>query len=241
MNIKPGILVTHPWYKELEENGYFIKDKDGKTVTEFYWGGNASFIDFDNPKAVNWWKDQLKEKFLDNGCTGIWNDNNELELEDVEIPSSRVKQLYPLKMSKAAYEVFKEVNPSDRPWNYSRSGYAGIQHMLNLVWRQHKHMDNLKYNQYMSIGFGLSGMPFMAMILVVSREKSLRKSFLYEQVKQQYSKPDLSSILREDKSHRALDVSELQTHNQEPHQGTLPYAPIHLQLCLPEHRHKQTP
>ena len=161
MNIKPGILVTHPWYKELEENGYFIKDKDGKTVTEFYWGGNASFIDFDNPKAVNWWKDQLKEKFLDNGCTGIWNDNNELELEDVEIPSSRVKQLYPLKMSKAAYEVFKEVNPSDRPWNYSRSGYAGIQRYAR-TWSgdNTSTWTTLKYNQYMSIGFGLSGMPF---------------------------------------------------------------------------------
>ncbi|MCQ2411865.1 MAG: glycoside hydrolase [Sphaerochaetaceae bacterium] len=161
MNIKPGVLVSHPWYAELDQKGYFLKDQNGKTVTEFYWGGNASFIDFDNPEAAAWWKGQLKDKFLENGCTGIWNDNNELELEDISLPAYRVKQIYPVKMAKVAYEAFKEACPDNRPWNYSRSGYAGIQRYAR-TWSG----DNtstwtaLKYNQYMGIGFGLSGMPF---------------------------------------------------------------------------------
>lgn len=161
MNIKPGVLVSHPWYDELDRKGYFIKDNEGKTVVEFYWGGQASFVDFNNPDAANWWKEQLKAKFLQNGCTGIWNDNNELELEDFQIPVYRTKQLYPLKMVAVAYKAFKEIHPDARPWNYTRSGYAGIQRYAR-TWSgdNTSTWETLKYNQYMGISLGLSGLPF---------------------------------------------------------------------------------
>lgn len=161
MNIKPGILTSHPWYRELKEKGYFIKDSNGKPYQEFFWGGDASFIDFNNHAAKEWWKSQLKEQYLDHGCTGIWNDNNELELEDIELEAYKTKTLYPIKMSEASYEVFKEQNPSKRPWIYSRSGYAGLQRFAR-TWSGDNVSDwkTLKYNQYMGIGMGLSGMPY---------------------------------------------------------------------------------
>jgi len=161
MNIKPGILTTHPWYKELAEKGYFIKDSDGKPYAEFYWGGSASFIDFNNEKACNWWKTQLKEQLLDYGCAGIWNDNNEFEIEDIGVPSYNIKSIMPMLMQKASYEICKENKPKQRPWISSRSGYAGMQRYTR-TWSGDNcsNWETLRYNQYMGVGFGLSGIPY---------------------------------------------------------------------------------
>jgi len=161
MNIKPGILVSHPWYGELKEKGFLIKDQEGKPYQEFFWGGEASFIDFNNPQAKEWWKSQLKAQYLDHGCTGIWNDNNELELEDVGLEAFKTKALYPIRMAQASYEAFKEERPDERPWIYSRSGYAGLQRFAR-TWSGDNVSDwkTLHYNQLMGIGFGLSGLPY---------------------------------------------------------------------------------
>ena len=161
MNIKPGILTSHPWYGQLAEKNFFITDRKGSPYIEFFWGGEASFIDFSNDKAKAWWKSQLKSQYLEHGCSGIWNDNNELEIEDPEIPASIDKTLYPVKMTEAAFEAFKEFLPSRRPWIYSRAGYTGIQR-FSRTWTGDNVSDwrTLKFNQYMGIGLGLSGIPF---------------------------------------------------------------------------------
>ncbi|WP_291637621.1 TIM-barrel domain-containing protein, partial [Clostridium sp.] len=165
MNIKPGILTTHPWYKELCDKGYFIKDEKGNPYTEFYWGGEASFINYTNKDAYNWWKDQLIEQFLDNNCAGIWNDNNEFEIEDSEVDLYKIKSVLPMMMCSASYDAFKEKdkinNENNRAWIISRSGFSGIQRYAR-TWSGDNSSDwkTLKFNQYQSIGFGLSGIPF---------------------------------------------------------------------------------
>lgn len=161
MNIKPGILKTHPLYDELAAKGYFIKNEEGQPYTDFFWGGEASLIDFMNPDAFAWWKNKLKEAYLDNGCSGIWNDNNEFEMENPEIDSYRIKTLLPVEMCRASAEAFEEFAPGKRGWIYSRSGYAGIQRYAR-TWSGDNVSDWVSYknNQYMSVGFGLSGMPF---------------------------------------------------------------------------------
>jgi alpha-glucosidase len=161
MNIKPGILTTHPWYGELRDKGYFITDRQGKAYTEFYWGGEASFLDFSKSGARQWWKEKLKENYIDCGCAGIWNDNNEMELEDAELDAYKDRNLFSVKMSQAAYEAFKECHGDLRPWIYSRSGYAGIQRYAR-TWSGDNVSDwkTLKFNQYQSLGLGLSALPF---------------------------------------------------------------------------------
>ena len=161
-NIKPGILKTHPWYEELKQKGYFIKDNDGKPVVEYFWGGDASFIDFTNAEAVSWWKSKLKESYLDHGVEGLWNDNNEFEMSDPEMNAYKVRTLYPVEMARASYEACLEKNPSKRPWIYSRSGYAGMQRYAR-TWTGDNSSDfrTLKYNQFQGISLGLSGIPFV--------------------------------------------------------------------------------
>lgn len=161
MNIKPGILKSHPWYEELAQKGYFVKDKNGTPYVEFFWGGPASLIDFTNPDACAWWKSQLKDKYLDHGCTGIWNDNNEFEIEDPEVPVYAIRQIMPVLMCRVAYQAFEESDSHHRHWIYTRSGYSGIQRYAR-TWSGDNVSDwkTLKNNQYMGIGFGLSGMPY---------------------------------------------------------------------------------
>ena len=161
MNLKPGILKTHPWYDELARKGYFIKGEDGKPYVDFFWGGPASLVDFANPEAAAWWKGELKKQYIDNGCSGIWNDNNEFEMEDTEIDSYRIRTVLPVLMCRLSAEAFEETNPGKRGWIYSRSGYAGIQRYAR-TWSGDNCSDWVSYknNQYMSVGFGLSGMPY---------------------------------------------------------------------------------
>ena len=161
-NIKPGILKTHPWYAELEEKGYFVMDNDGKPIVEYFWGGDASFIDFTNADAVAWWKQKLRESYLDHGVEGIWNDNNEFEMDDPDMHAYRIRTLLPVLMAKASYDACLEKNPDRRPWIYSRSGYAGMQKYAR-TWTgdNSSNFRTLKYNQYQGISLGLSAVPFV--------------------------------------------------------------------------------
>ena len=161
-NIKPGILKTHPWYSELVDKGYLLKDNDGNPIVEYFWGGDASFIDFNNPDAVKWWKGKLNEAYLDFGVEGVWNDNNECELADGELDAYKVRTLYPVRMAQVSYEACLEKNPNVRPWIYSRSGYAGMQRYAR-TWTGDNVSDfkTLKYNQYQGASMGLSGVPFV--------------------------------------------------------------------------------
>lgn len=161
-NIKPGILTTHPWYKALEEKGYFIKGLDGKALVEFFWGGNASFIDFSNPEAKQWWKTKLNEAYLDYGASGIWNDNNELELEDSAQEAFQTRTLYPVMMAQTAFETSLEHNPGLRPWIYSRSGYSKLQKYAR-TWTgdNSSSFKTLEFNQFQSLSLGLSAMPYV--------------------------------------------------------------------------------
>ncbi len=158
-NIKPGILLTHPWYGDIAEKGYFVKDTDGKPYVEYYWGGGASFIDFFNPEAKKWWQDMLKKYYFDHGCDGVWNDNNELELEDTELEHYHKKSVYPLLMSEDSYDALKSTGK--RPWVYSRSGTSGLQR-YSRTWTGDNRSDfkTLKFNQFMGLSLSVSGMPF---------------------------------------------------------------------------------
>ncbi len=162
MNIKPGFLTTHPWYDELYKKGYFLKDNEGNTLVEFYWGGEASFLDFANKDAFSWWKEQLKDKYLSHGCTGIWNDNNECEIEDPDSDSYRRKLIFPLLMCKASWEAFSDVSPDIRPWIYTRSACPGIQkYARSWTGDNTSTWKTLRYNQYQVMSLGLSGMPYI--------------------------------------------------------------------------------
>ncbi|AFC29423.1 alpha-glucosidase [Paenibacillus mucilaginosus 3016] len=167
-NIKPGMLLTHPLYRSFDEAGAYIRDESGEqSQTDRYWGGQASFVDFTNPKGRQLWKEHLIASFIDLGVTAIWNDNNEYEINnpdalcDYEGEKKHISALRPLLpnlMAHTAKEAIAEAAPGTRPYLVSRAGFAGIQRYAQ-TWAGDNSTSwhSLKFNVPVILGMGLSG------------------------------------------------------------------------------------
>lgn len=165
-NIKPGMLLTHPLYHEFTEKGAYILDCNRQEPYACrYWGGNASFVDFTNPKARQLWTEYLKKELLQKGITGIWNDNNEYELNEpdawcsYEGEGARFKDLraiMPNMMAYTAYHAIKEMGI--RPFLLNRAGFAGIQRYAQ-TWSgdNETNWKSLRYSISIALGMSLSG------------------------------------------------------------------------------------
>lgn len=167
-NIKPGMLLTHPLYKEFAEKQLFVKDENNdQPVIDRYWGGPASFVDFTNPEAREQWKGYVKHQLLDHGVTAIWNDNNEYEIqqsnaqchyEGLGKPISALSSVMPNLMALTAVEAIQEHDKNIRPYVVNRAGYAGIQRYAQ-TWAGDNltSWNSLKFNIPLILGLGLSG------------------------------------------------------------------------------------
>ncbi len=160
-NLKPGILIDHPRYNEFAAANSLIREESGELYVEFYWGENASFWDFGNVSAIDHWKRELRDFLIDRGVDGIWNDNNEYEIEDTTVPMHSQRSTMAMKMCRASYEEFLLANPGERPWVISRSGGIGIQRYAR-TWSgdNSSDYDSLRNNLLMGSSMGLSGLPF---------------------------------------------------------------------------------
>ncbi|WP_316860145.1 glycoside hydrolase family 31 protein [uncultured Cohaesibacter sp.] len=167
-NIKPGILCTHPYYKDFDAADAFIKTADGTgTYIDRWWGGPGSFMDFTNPKGRDFWKKMIVENLSCHGTSSIWNDNCEYDLGDHMTlcdgdgdarPVGEVKAILPNLMSRMSHVAIAETSPDERPYVIVRSGGPGIQRYAQTwagdnpsTWK------TFKYNITMILGMGLSG------------------------------------------------------------------------------------
>jgi alpha-glucosidase len=171
----PGIKVEDG-YKTFEDgrkNDVFIKYPDGTNYTGEVWPGWCNFPDFTNPKTRDWWKNQFKE-YVSLGVQGFWNDMNEIATWGNMIPENiemdfeghkasmrRGRNIYGFQMARSTYEGTKSLMKNRRPFNLTRSAYAGIQR-YSAVWTG----DNVAYDEHMLLGIrivnsmGLSGVAF---------------------------------------------------------------------------------
>jgi alpha-glucosidase len=166
-NLKPVLIDDHVNYAELKESGGFIKDADGQPVTEQFWDGMGSFLDFTNPETVRWWQERLKAQVLDVGFTAGWNDNNEYEIgrEDSAatgfgkpFPAISARPLHALLMTRATYEATQARDPLKRPFTITRAGPAGLQRYAE-TWTGDNATSwhTLKWNLRNAVSLALSG------------------------------------------------------------------------------------
>lgn len=133
----PYISEKSPIFKEAEELGYFLKDKEGKTrkikwVPEEFQGLHnpppAGIVDLTNPKAREWYKD-LHRPLLRMGIDTFKTDFGEEIPEDVlaynGMTGEELHNYYPLIYNETVYEVIKEEKGEGLVWG--RSGYIGSQ------------------------------------------------------------------------------------------------------------------
>lgn len=171
----PGIKIEtgYATYESGVRDDVFIKYPDGTYYSGQVWPGWCHFPDFTNPRTREWWQEQFRE-YVDLGIEGFWNDMNEIatwgqmlpELMELDFDGRKGsmrkgRNLYGFLMARSTYEGTKALLNGKRPFNLTRSAYAGIQRYA-AVWTG----DNVAFDEHMILGvrlvnsMGLAGIPF---------------------------------------------------------------------------------
>jgi alpha-glucosidase len=166
-NVKPCLLRDNPLFAEADAMGLLIADANGEPSWVQFWDGVGAYLDFTQPKTLEWWKAKVKEALLDWGVVAVWNDNNEFEIWSGTAlahnfggprPARECKPLLGLLMMRASRDAQKEHAPAQRPFLVSRSGGVGM-HRYVQTWSgdNSTSWETLKYNLKMGLGLALSG------------------------------------------------------------------------------------
>lgn len=168
-NIKPGMLLSHPYKEDMEaKNMFVLNSTDDSPAVGLWWGGMGNYIDYTNPSVRADWKKYMKDNLLSYGTTSVWNDNCEYEgLVDkdskvcFEGKGATIGQIKPVMsnlMCQLTQEAVHEEYPNTRAFAVCRSGHAGIQRYAQ-TWAGDNLTcwDSLKYNIATILGMGLSG------------------------------------------------------------------------------------
>jgi alpha-glucosidase len=177
--LDPGIKKDSRYfaYRDGLKGGHFVKQPNGKPLHGLVWPGWSAFPDFTNPKARQWWGDYYL-RLLEQGIAGFWHDMNEptsfASWGDPSLPLAAVHDfdghkgthaeahnLYGLLMARSGYEALRKYRPNDRPWVFTRSGWAGVQ---GYAWSWTADVETswaaLRMTIPTILGLSLSGLPF---------------------------------------------------------------------------------
>jgi alpha-glucosidase len=171
----PGIKIEKGYepYDDGVQKNVFLKYPDGQEYSGQVWPGWCHFPDFTNPKTREWWAEKFKG-YADIGVEGFWNDMNEIatwgqclpeniefDFEGNKSTTRRGRNVYGMQMARSTYEGGKKSLNGKRPFNLTRSGFAGIQR-YSAMWTG----DNVATDEHMMLGvrlvnsLGLSGVAF---------------------------------------------------------------------------------
>lgn len=155
----------------------FVRDAQGRKVRGVAWAGESVFPDFTDARARAWWGGLYEER-LEQGFAGFWHDMNEptsfSAFGEPTLPRSARHALegrggdhreghnvYALCMAQAAYEGLRELAPEERPFLFSRSGWAGLQRYGG-TWSGDvaTGWPGLRASLSLVMGLGLCGVPY---------------------------------------------------------------------------------
>ncbi|MFB7408535.1 TIM-barrel domain-containing protein [Streptomyces sp. NPDC056202] len=170
---EPGNAV----YDSGRAAGAFVRDARGDEVHGVVWPGECAYPDFTDPAVREWWG-ELYEERLGQGFAGVWHDMNEpvsfSPFGDATLPRSarhhldgrggdhrEAHNVYGLTMARAGYEGLRRLRPDERPFLFSRSGWAGMQRYggtwsgdVSTGW------PGLRASLALVLGLGLCGVPY---------------------------------------------------------------------------------
>ncbi|WP_461788778.1 glycoside hydrolase family 31 protein [Pedobacter sp.] len=175
-SVNPGIKIdaTYSAYNDGLRNDIFLRYTDNELYKADIWPNMNYYPDFTNPKARQWWADQMKI-YQDVGINGYWNDMNEPAIGGQSMPDNVVfdydgrkstplesHNLYGFLMARSSFESFQKYGGNKRRFVMTRSAFAGIQRFAT-VWSG----DNQAKDEHILLGvllnnqMGLSGIPFV--------------------------------------------------------------------------------
>ncbi|MFJ9865180.1 glycoside hydrolase family 31 protein [Streptomyces sp. NPDC101165] len=155
----------------------FVRDASGRTVRGEVWAGESVFPDFTHARVRKWWGGLYEER-LGQGFAGFWHDMNEPTsfnaFGEPTLPRSarhalegrggdhrEAHNVYALCMARAGYEALRELSPRQRPFLFSRSGWAGM-HRYGGTWSGDvaTGWPGLRASLSLVLGLGLCGVPY---------------------------------------------------------------------------------
>ncbi len=173
--VDAGVKVDEQYavYREGRARDLYCKTAQGDDYQNAVWPGMCVFPDFTNPQTRAWWGEQHRT-LLDAGIAGIWTDMNEPALfipANSTMPSNvvhpggdtvrlhvQVHNAYGSLMVQAVREGLLGLQPEQRPFVISRSGYAGVQrHALLWTGDNSSTWEHLTMSMAQLQNLGLSG------------------------------------------------------------------------------------
>ncbi|MFD8011812.1 glycoside hydrolase family 31 protein [Streptomyces sp. NPDC058955] len=170
---EPGNVL----YEEGRAAGAFVRDARGAEVRGVVWPGECAFPDFTDPAVREWWGGLYEER-LRQGFSGMWHDMNEpvsfAAFGDPTLPRSarhhldgrggdhrEAHNVYGLLMARAGYEGLRRLRPEERPFLFTRSGWAGMQRYGG-TWSGDvaTGWPGLRASLALVLGLGLCGVPY---------------------------------------------------------------------------------
>ncbi|WP_018570124.1 TIM-barrel domain-containing protein [Streptomyces sp. PsTaAH-124] len=155
----------------------FVRDASGDVVRGVVWPGETVFPDFTHARVRAWWGGLYRER-LAQGFSGFWHDMNEptsfAAFGETTLPRSarhalegrggdhrEAHNVYGLCMAQAGYEGVRAAVPGERPFVFSRSGWAGLQRYGG-TWSGDvaTGWPGLRASLSLVLGLGLCGVPY---------------------------------------------------------------------------------
>ncbi|GAA3153934.1 glycoside hydrolase family 31 protein [Streptomyces echinatus] len=155
----------------------FVRDAQGRAVRGVVWAGESVFPDFTDARVRAWWGGLYEER-LRQGFAGFWHDMNEptsfSAFGESTLPRSarhaleghggdhrEAHNVYALCMARAACEGLRELVPGERPFVFSRAGWAGLQRYGG-TWSGDvaTGWPGLRASLSLVLGLGLCGVPY---------------------------------------------------------------------------------
>ncbi|MCR5213929.1 MAG: alpha-xylosidase [Eubacterium sp.] len=128
--INPYIAQESELFDQGMEKGYFLKRPDGGVWQWDMWQPGMAIVDFTNPEAVDWYKNQLKD-MMEMGVDAFKTDFGERIPEDAVYYNGKnarkMHNYYTYLYNKAVFQVIEEVKGKDQAVLFARSATAGGQ------------------------------------------------------------------------------------------------------------------
>ncbi|RVU14788.1 glycosyl hydrolase [Streptomyces antnestii] len=177
--VDPGVKASagNAVYDAGESVDAFVRDAAGRPVRGVVWPGESVYPDFTARGVRKWWGGLYEER-LAQGFAGFWHDMNEpvsfAAFGDPTLPRSarhslegrggdhrEAHNVYGLCMARAGYEGLRELRPQERPFLFSRSGWAGMQRYGG-TWSGDvaTGWPGLRASLSLVLGLGLCGVPY---------------------------------------------------------------------------------
>jgi alpha-D-xyloside xylohydrolase len=141
VSVWPRFETSGRYFNELDAKGYFLKDKDGKTVDGLPFRSDraGALIDSTNPAARQWFWERVRDNVLSQGFDYPWLDETEPDLVPdgffYSIGSGdRYRNLFPLLHVEGFQQGMRAWKPNKRTLILSRAAYLGSQRTGALFW-----------------------------------------------------------------------------------------------------------